>query len=175
MLTVAKPSDSLAIEAWLRTMQLAPRKVADPANNWRLDFHYPAQSKQEMSLVNPKTPSSAVVVAYSVTLSPEHLAAFQLLELEDKQQFAFDFQLALNRESVEYMLIGLSPEIVGCPTAFQITSCIYDGAITLDNLALRMSSVFKAQLAGVLCIQRHLAPKAGGGTDQFAFRRLGIQ
>jgi hypothetical protein len=111
-----------------------------------------------------------------VNFDPTQVAAFEGLEQEEKQDFAFALQEALNRDLVEFSLMGVNPTVLSCPTGFQVMSVIYDDGISLDALARRMSCLWKAEVAASICVNRHLGPLTDGGSaGQFDFRRLGIQ
>jgi hypothetical protein len=156
-------------------MGLDPIPVAEASFEWSLKFQYPVGlPANTMGVLKPKTPARALLVVTGVHLVAQHHAAFANLDQDDQKRFAFGLQKALLRDYVDYSIQGISPQALTCPTGFQITSTIYDDGLTLTNLALRISSVFKAQLAGNNCVNEFLGPLEGtGGSGTFAFRRLG--
>jgi hypothetical protein len=106
--------------------------------------------------------------------SPEHLELFGTFENEDKQAFLNDLQSTLNREFVEFQFEGAGTGL-SCPTAFLITAIRYDDGLSLDSLARTVSSVYKAELAGISCVQQKLGQRnfpAGGGDFPFKMPRL---
>jgi hypothetical protein len=60
---------------------------------------------------------------------------------------------------------------LSCPAAFQITATRYEDGLSLDSLARTVSSVYKAELAAIICAQQHLGRQgpAGRGGD-FLFK-----
>jgi hypothetical protein len=171
---IVKATESRLVEGWLREMQCDPRPAVDPNANWRFDVKYPANTQHQISVANPKKPSRAVVIVCGVGFAPLHVAAFEGLEHDEKHAFAFALQEALNRDYVEFQLLGVDEKALSCPTGIQLVSTIYDDGLSLDMLATRMLQVLKAEVAGGLCINRYLGPSSStGGAGQFEFRRLG--
>jgi hypothetical protein len=173
MATNPKPIDPTMIEGWLREIQCDPRLAIDQKANWRFDLAYPSNSPHQISVVNPKKPSRAVVVTSRAILDPQHIAVFGGLDEDAKKEFYLALQETLNRDAVEYFLEGVNPATLACPTGFRIAAVIFDDGLSLDALALRISSVYKAEIAGSLCVNRHLGPTTPGTSGQFEFKRLG--
>lgn len=159
-------------ERWLRDMGCTPMKgPQDPQLAWQLEFDHPPGSPGKLVLANPKARPRALIVISTIMISPEHVAAFQDLDQDEKFEFLKELGTTLNREFVEFGLMG-NPGME-CPAGFQVTATRYDDGLTLDSLSRSISSVYKAQLAGISCIQLHLAPKGGGTAGSFHFKRMG--
>jgi hypothetical protein len=174
MATIPKPIDATTIEGWLRDMQCDPHRGIDPTANWRFEVDYPPNSQTKISVLNPKKPARALVVFCAMNLSPIHVAAYEGLDPTEKKDFALDLQVALNRDYIEFQLVGIDPTKLTCPTGVQILSVLFDDGLSLNALAHRMTCVLKAILAGTLSINRYLGPQVdSGGSGQFDFRRLG--
>ena len=168
--------DPKTIEGWLRDIGLQPQPVPDPATLWRFNFQFPAALAQPhvVSVLNPLQLPRAVIIASGASLAPEHHAAFNQLEEDAKQEFIRDLHGTLNnRDNIEFMLQGVSDQAVTCPTAIQVTGVIFDDGLSLDNLASRLCTVYKAEVAGFAFITRHIGPTGTSGSGQFDFKRLG--
>lgn len=164
--------NSTMIETWLRDIGIDPNPVTDPEMHWRFDVNYPTGSPHRMHVVNPKARPRAVAIISRCAISAEHHAAFQELDGEAKLDFARELQATLNREFVEFTFQGVEQGLL-CPTGFQVEAMRYDDALSLDSLARSISSVYKAELAAIWCVQRHLTPHGAGGSGHFEFKRMG--
>jgi hypothetical protein len=156
--TSSQSIDSNQVEQWLRDLQCDPVPGVDPNANWRFEVNYPPNTLHKISVVNPKMPSRAVIVACAVNLSPMHLAAFERLEHDKKQAFSFALQESLNRDHVEFQLQGGDVTGTKFPTRIQLMSVIFDDGLTLDTLAQRLLQLMKAEVGGGICINRFLGP-----------------
>jgi hypothetical protein len=174
MATTAKITPAL-VDGWLKEMGCTPTKASPLGPDMVFQFlvDYPTGTPNRLHAFSPSARPRALIVLSEVSLSPEHLTTFQELEQQDKIEFLQDLQRALNREYVEYALSGVSPNTLSCPTGFQVTGTRYDDGISLDSFARTLSSVFKAEMAGVACVQKHLNPHTFGGGGQFDFKRTG--
>jgi hypothetical protein len=162
------------VEGWLKDMGCHPMRVPVPNTNWQFEVDYPANTPHRIVVTNQISFPRAVIVGTRIAFSPEHLEAFGNFENEDKQSFLDDLQSTLNREFVEFQFEG-SGTGLSCPTAFQVTAMRYDDSLSLDSLARTVSSVYKAELAGILCVQQKLGRRnfpAGGGDFPFTMPRL---
>jgi hypothetical protein len=159
-------------EGWLREMGSTPKRAPqDPALAWQFEFDHPPGSPGRLVLASPKGRPRSLLVISNIMVSPEHHAAFQDLDQDEKFAFFKELSTTLNREYVEFALLGTTG--MECPAGFQITATRYDDGLTLDSLSRTISSVYKAQLAGISCIQVHLTPKGGGTAGHFDFKRMG--
>jgi hypothetical protein len=175
MATNSRLIDPGTIEGWLRELQCEPRRVEDPTANWRFEMAYPSNSVHQMAVLNPKKIPRAVFIVTVANLGPEHHAAFAGFDDEQKREFNIELQEVLNRDSVEYLIQRFDPAGLVCPTGFQVQSAIFHDGLSLDAFAVRVSSVFKTEMAGVLYVQRRLGVTSTDSSEQFGFRRLGIQ
>jgi hypothetical protein len=159
---------------WLRLMGCVPRRIVGPGTNFQIEFSYPPDSPHLMTVVNATIRPHALVVITQTVISPEHVAAFQELETDEKVSFLRDLQKTLLRDYIEFNLMGID-EISGlvCPSAFQISATRYGDGLSLDSFARTVSSVYKAELAAITCVQEHLGPRGLGGSGNFEFKRIG--
>ena len=173
---MSKSIDPNLIEGWLKDLQCKPVRGIAPSANWRFEVDYPPTTQHKISVINPKVPSRAVVVACGTNLSPMHVAAFEGLDNDEKREFIFALQEALNRDRIEFQVHGSDLMGTKCPTGIQLMSVIFDDGLSLDALGQRLLQVMKTEIAGGICINRFLGPvNDSGGSGEFAFRRLGIQ
>jgi hypothetical protein len=162
------------VEGWLKDMGCHPKRVSAADTNWQFEVDYPVSTPHRIAIANPIPFPRAVFIGTRVMFSPEHLEVFGTFENEDKQTFLDDLQSTLNREFVEFRFEGAGTGL-SCPTAFQITAIRYDDGLSLDSLARTVSSVYKAELAGISCVQQKLGRRnlpAGGGDFPFKMPRL---
>jgi hypothetical protein len=161
-------------ESWIRDIGCTPKPVSplDPAMQFHIEVDYPAGTPHRITTHSPVAKPRALVVASVVGVSPEHLARFQDLENEEKIDFLMDLQTTLNREYVEFAFPPMSGGLQ-CPSMFQVFAVRYDDGLSLDSFARTMSSVYKAELAGITCVQRHLSPLGPGAGGDFPFKRMG--
>jgi hypothetical protein len=158
------------IEGWLRAIGSKPTSMTVPYAAWQFEFDYPPNTPHKMIVVNPSVQPRALVVVSKVAFSQEHLTAHALMENADKARFIHDLQCSLNRESVEFGFEG-QQGLLTCPAAFQVSVTRYDDGISLDGLARAVSSVYKAEFAGLLVVQDHLGSgNYGGSGGDFPFR-----
>jgi hypothetical protein len=169
--------DQKRIEGWLRDIGCEPQLVPEPAALWRYNFQFPFPAVQPqpnfMSVLNPLKPARAVVIVAGVALTPDNHAGFNQLDQDAKLEFVRDLHNTLNRDYVEYMLQGVSDQTVTCPTAIQLSALIYDDGLSLDNFAAKVTAVYKAEIACMACVMRHVGPSGTTGSGQFDFKRLG--
>jgi hypothetical protein len=171
-----KSIDSNQIEQWLRDLMCDPVPGVDPNANWRFEVNYPPKTQHKVSVINPKMPARALIVASAVTLGSVHLAAFERLKHDEKRAFIFALQDSLNRDHVEFQLQGVDVMGTKCPNGIQLMSVLYDDGLTLDALAQRLLQLMKAEVGGCVCISRFLgAVNNSGGPAPFDFRQPGIQ
>ena len=112
------------------------------------------------------------MVASETVISPEHVEAFDRLDDDEKRAFSTsEMHSVLNTEFVEYALRDF-PNETTCPKAFQVTATRFDDGLTSDSFSRAVSSVYKPERAGILCVQKHLKPH-GPGSSNFDFRRGG--
>ena len=162
------------IEGWLREMGLQPRRIEEQTAIWAYVVGYPSPPRQ-MLVINPKSKPRAVIIATELTLLPQHHEAFGRFSDDAKRAFHIDLQETLNRDYVEYLVREGPNRWQDCPAGFQTSSVIFDDALTLDSLALRLSATFRAQIAGFLCVERHFGRSPAGGTGTFDFTPTGRQ
>ena len=174
-LKVRTKEGAAVVEGWLTDMGSHPKKVSMPNANWQFEIDYPANTAHRIAVANLTSHPRALAVGTRIAVSQEHIDAFGLWENEDKQSFLDDLQSTLNREFVEFQFEGLGTGL-SCPTAFTITAIRYEDGLSLDSLMRTVSSVYKAELAGILCVQQKLGrrdfPGGGGGDIQFRMPRL---
>jgi len=172
-----KASNSEVIVEWLHDLALKPEPISQPDINWGFQMQYPPNLPQphKLGVVQPKMLRRGIVIVAGATLAPTQRAAFELLDDDAKTSFYDELQQTLNRDFVEYDLVGSDPQRRVCPGGIQIQAVIFEDGLSLDTLAWRLSSVYKAELAGCWCIQRHLGQNSSSGSVQFGFRKLGIQ
>jgi hypothetical protein len=166
-----------SIEGWLREIGTHPVPLPAPYANWQFEIDYPPNSKHKIVVFNSSAQPRALVVATRVAFSQEHIAAFALMENADKWRFMRDLQSALNREFVEFGFEQPQPAgPLTCPTFFSVTATRFDDSLSLDGLARAVSSVYKAEFAGVLIVQDQLGGgNYGGSGGDFPFRVRSIQ
>jgi hypothetical protein len=171
---IAKITPAL-VQGWLKDIGCLPVKADPPGPEMSFQFmvDYPAGTPNRLYVFSPTGRPRALVVLSDVTLSPEHLATFRELENDDKIAFLQELQGTLNREFVEFALVGVSPTTLSCPTGLQVTATRFDDSISLDSFARSLSSVYNAELAGIACVQKHLNPRTFGGGGHFDFKRTG--
>jgi hypothetical protein len=168
--SVSLPTNASLIAGWITAIGSHPKSVTNPGTAWEFHFDYPANAQHTMIVANPSAQPRALLVGTKVGLSNEHLTAFALREDADKIRFIRDLQNALNREFVEFAFEGQQGPLA-CPLAFQVTATRYDDCLSLDGFARAVSSVYKAEFAGIMVVQDHLgaSPSSGSGGD-FPFR-----
>ena len=169
---MAKISKEL-IHGWLKDIGMSPMPIPDPQGEWRYSVCMPAnQDQNRLEVFGNRALPRAVIIGSSTMLSPEHRANLGALDADAKRQFVSDLVAALNKDFVEYQLE--QDALTGDLVKFQVSAVRFDDGVTLDSFARTLGSVFKAQLAGIQCVQQHLggATPAGG---EFAFRKLGMQ
>jgi hypothetical protein len=161
------------IETWLKDMGSRPIKVPAANTNWQYEIEYPAGTPHRLVVANPTPVPRALVVAAKVVFSPEHLECFGTFENDEKQAFLGQLHGTLNREFVEFQFEGAATGL-SCPTAFTVTAMRFDDGLSLDSLARTVSSVYKTQLAGIMCVQQILQRNfpPGGGDFPFNMPRL---
>ena len=172
-MTSSKVVEASTIKGWLHDMGCSPTVIkVNPNADWEFDCVYPTNTAHHVIVVSPKDRPKAVMVATETKLSPEHVAAFGDLEDDAKADFMRDLQGALNRDYVEYGLqVGTG---TACPSGFQVSATRYVDGLTLDSFARTVSSVYKAELQGIMCVQRHLnSGSPGGAGGHFEFKRMG--
>lgn len=161
------------ISGWLKDMGLSPTPAPDPNGNWHFAVAIPPnQNERKVEVFGNKDMPRAVFIGANTVISPEHVATLMALDSDAKRQFATDLMTALNREFVEYN-VEYEP-VTGDVKNFVVTAVRYDDGLTLDSFARTVSSVFKAQIAGIQCVQQHLGGTTPPG-GEFAFRKLGMQ
>src|ERR1700732_3217532 len=157
MTTPLKLTDTV-IEGWLRDMGSTPKRITgDPQMVWQFEFDFPYGGEHRLHIASQKIRPRAAIVMSQVAIGPDLHAAFGDLDQDEKEAFLKDLTRILNREYVEFALLGM----VGfptCPAAFQVTSTRFDDGLSLDSLARSASSVYKAELAGISCLGDHLKP-----------------
>src|ERR1700733_12635774 len=141
--------DPQKIEGWLRDIGCEPQSVTDPSAVWRFDLQFPPGVPHRISILGPTKPARAVIVITGIAFAAEHHAAFNQLDEDAKQEFIRDLNGTLDRPFVEYQLDGVTNQTLVCPIGFRVTSVIFDDGLSLDTLAFRITSVFKAEMAGV--------------------------
>ncbi|HTV96326.1 MAG TPA: DUF2299 family protein [Steroidobacteraceae bacterium] len=174
-MAAAKPGiEASVMEGWLRDMGCDPVRTGDESSNWRFDLVFPPTSSHKLFVVNPKQPPRAILVVSGAVLSPAHLAAFDSLGEDARREFVLDLQEALNRDHVECTIQGVTASSIR-PSGFQVMGIIFDDGLSLDALALRMSAVYKAELAGILCVTRRLAPRSDPAPGAPNLGKYGVQ
>lgn len=166
------------VEGWLKDIGSTPKGVTPPApeSSFQYEFDYPKGTPHRLIVLHPIATPRALVVLTQVSMSPEHLTTFKDLEDPDKIAFLQDLGTALNREFVEYgyMFMTPTPGALTCPTAFQVSATRFDDGLSLDSFARTVSSVYKTEVAGITCVQKHLQPGTfTGGGGNFDFKRSG--
>lgn len=161
------------IEGYLRAIGSSPVKIKDDRARWHYEIDYPPNTPHRIHVINPVERPQAVVIASATGVSPEHLAAFDELDDDAKADFLWDLRMVLNNQFVEFSLQGAENERA-CPKVFEITCTRYEDGLNLDSFARSISSVYKLEIAGILCVQKHLSPKSFGGGGRFDFKRLGL-
>lgn len=162
------------ILGWLKDMGLEPVTIPDQQASAHYAVQYPkGNPANHIEILCPNELPRAVVIGTKTSLSPEHSAAFGDLDVDAQQEFLRDLTYELNRDYVEYTLE--QDPTSGRPVSFHVTAVRYDDGLTLDSFARTVSSVFKGQIAGVMCVRRHLGTMPPAGGSEFAFRKLGIQ
>jgi hypothetical protein len=163
------------VEGWLRDIGTEPKSVTAPIHSWAFVIAYPANTSHRITVAHPLKLPRALVVATRVMFSPEHLQAFRLLiKAQDKTDFLEALQRTLNREFVEFTYEGADTPLT-CPSAFQITATRFEDGLSLDSLARTVSSVYKAELAALMCVRQYLGRRdfpGTGGDIQFAPPRI---
>jgi hypothetical protein len=174
---VAAQQSSELVEGWIRDMGCHPRKMPGGNTNWQFEVDYPVNTPHRMVVVNPVSAPRAVIIGVKVAFSPQHIAAFGPLEDYDKHKFIEDLQATLNREFVEYTFDdGVPLTNLSCPNSFQITAIRYEDGLSLDSFARTISSVYKSELAALLCVQRHLrGDEIPGPGGDFGFKTPRLQ
>lgn len=162
------------VEGWLKAMGCTSKKEspADPALSFQYTIDYPVGTPHRISVLAFAARPRALIVMSRVDFSPEHLATFQDLENDEKVDFLFELSTTLNREYVEYAFAPTSSPLA-CPSAFMVQATRYDDGLSLDSFARTVSSVNKAEVAGIACVQRHLTPRSAGPGGRFDFTRSG--
>lgn len=160
------------IEGWLCDLGCTPKTVSEQGMHWHFEIDYPPNTPHKLHILNPKERSRSLVILSQISISPDHIAAFQELEEGQKYDFLSDLTATLNREFTEFAIQGIEQGLA-CPTGFQVMSTRYEDALSLDSLARSISSVFKTELAAIACVRRHLTPHGPGGPGHFEFKRTG--
>ncbi|MGE0443039.1 MAG: DUF2299 family protein [Vicinamibacterales bacterium] len=162
------------VEGWLRKVGSTPVKIHDDQAAWHFEVDYPSGTPHRVHVVGPKDRPEAVVIATMINVSPEHVKTFGELDDDDKAAFLWDLRKTLNQDFAEFTLVGYQEGLV-CPAGFQITATRFEDGLSLDSFARSISSVYKTELAGIMCVQEHLGPKGYGAGGRFDFKRLGLQ
>jgi hypothetical protein len=161
-----------AVLGWLKDMGLDPKPAPDANGNWHYTFFMPPnQAGNRLEVFGLKERPRAVVIAANTVLSPQHTEVLAALDGDAKRLFVSDLMVALNKEFTEY---NIERDTAVEVKNFVITAVRYDDGLNLDSFARTVSSVFKAQVAGIQCVHQHL----GGTTPQggeFSFKKLGLQ
>lgn len=161
------------VEGYLRAIGCTPVKINDPRARWHYEIDYPPNTPHRIHVLNPVDREQAVVIASATAISPEHLAAFEELDDDAKAEFIWDLQMSLNNQFAEFSLQGAASER-SCPKLFEVTCVRYEDGLNLDSFARSVSSVYKLEISGILCVQKHLGQKNFGSGGRFDFRRLGL-
>jgi len=162
------------VEGWVRKLGATPVKITDASAAWHYEFDYPHGTPHRMHVLGPKDRPESVVILSATNVSAEHVKGFGELDDDDKAAFLWAIRKTLNQDFSEFRLLVPSEGVV-CPTAFHITATRYEDGLSLDSFARSVSSVYKTELAGIMCVQEHLGPKGYGSSGRFDFKRLGLQ
>ena len=161
------------IEGWLRKLGATPVRIRDPQTSWHFEFDFPLGTPHRMHTIGPRERPEAVVILSGATVSPEHLKGFDELDDDDKAAFLWALRKTLNQDFAEFALQGPHEGLV-CPASFQITATRFEDGLSLDSFARSIASVYKTELAGIMCVQEHLGPKSYGTGGRFDFKRIGL-
>lgn len=162
-----------AVERWLKVIGCTPVEQEDPQASWHVLVNYPAKTPHQMHVVAPQANPEAVVIATLVSVSPEHVKAFDNLDDVSKDDFLFELRRTLNITDVDFQAQGASGPL-DCPTQIQISATRYLDGLTLDSFARSAGSVFKTFLNVVWLVQHRLGTNGSGPSGRFDFKRLGL-
>lgn len=148
------------VEEWLAAMGCEPVERDDPTTRWHLAFEYPMGSGHRMLVAGIRGPAEALVVASVVSISPQHLEAFEELNIDERRSFVFGLRHSLNSLETEFQLNGMESPLT-CPSSFQVSARRFPDGLSLDSFARSVGAVYKTELAGIWHIQEWLGGPAG--------------
>jgi hypothetical protein len=147
------------IQKWLSDEGLFRQKIVDEG----VIFHFGIETAPQnlLEVIQPKGKDDLVVIASKVTVSPEHLNKLTALNRKKRENFLWNFKLALNQMSIDFMLIH--PDNV--LREFTITHTIYQDSMTKDRLIETIKRVSRAKLQGIWLIQQEFGSAISEKTD----------
>ena len=160
------------IDGWIRRLGSTVTGVDDPEAEWHLRFDYPARSPHTMHAAQPKGQDGAVLLAFVLDVSHEHLEAFEELDADSQRKFLWDLGETINVIDVDFRMEGIEKE-GDCPRRIQLMATRYADGLTMDSFARSVGAIFKTFLNAVWTVQRHLAPESSGPGGRFDFKKLG--
>lgn len=161
------------VEEWLKNLGCTPTTIQDPQTVWHIEFDYPVNRGHRMHVAMPKGPAESILIASVVTLSPEHIGAFDEYADDEKAEFLFGLRQALNQPNVDFQLHGVE-EPLKCPESFQLSSLRFPDGLSMDSFARSVGAVYKTELAGIWYVQETLGGQGLGPSGRFDFKRLGL-
>lgn len=160
------------IEQWLRNIGCTPVEQDDPQTDWHLGIDYPAGQGHRMHVAKPKN-RPAALIASVVSLSRDHVKAFEQLPDDEKRDFLYGLRKTLNQVAVDFQLNGVDGPL-DLPESFQVSATRYRDGLTLDTFARSLGAVYKIELNTIWYIQENLTGNGFGSGGRFDFKRLGL-
>jgi hypothetical protein len=147
------------IQKWLADEGLFRQKVVDENAN----FHFSIElgPGNAIDVVQPKGKEDLIIIGSGVTVSPEHLRKISQLNKKRKENFLWNFRLALNQ-----MEIGLNlnhPDNV--LHFFAVNDSIYEDGLSKDRLISTVNKIARAKIHGIWLVQQEFGSEGSDKTD----------
>lgn len=136
------------IQKWLADEGYFRQKVPDENSNFHFIINYP--ESHVIDVIQPKGKEDMIVIGCATNVSPEHLSQMKKMNLEDREDFIWEFRFALNGLLVDFQI--QHPENI--LQSYVVSTEIYEDGLNKDRLISSVKNVFRAKLQGLWKIQQ---------------------
>lgn len=136
------------IQKWLADEGFFRQKVPDENANFHFIINYP--EGHVIDVIQPKGKDDMVVIGCATNVSPEHLSQINKMNMDDREEFIWEFRFAINNLMVDFQI--QHPDNV--LQSYVVSTEIYEDGLTKDRLISSVKSVFRAKLQGLWKIQQ---------------------
>ena len=143
------------IQKWLSDEGLFRQKVVD--ENATFHFSIELAPQNFFDVFQPKGKDDVLLIGSGVTVSPEHLRKISQLNKKRKENFLWNFRLALNQMEVNLNLNH--PDNV--LHFFAVNDSIYEDSLTKDRLMTTINKIARAKIHGIWLIQQEFGSESG--------------
>jgi hypothetical protein len=135
------------VQKWLADEGYFRQKVPDENSNFHFIINYP--EGHVIDIIQPKGKEDMIVIGCATNVSPEHLSKIKKMNIEEREEFIWEFRYSLNSLLVDFQL--QHPENV--LNSYVVSSEIYEDGLSKDRLISTVKNVFRAKLQGLWKIQ----------------------